>query len=81
MFYLLLLLFYFFLQTNTTNTELKPVFGSSICKIESVFTEDNIVSSRCKRKVIQGPKEHMLLSYHLSYPIYLEVLKFQSLHG
>lgn len=39
----------FFLQTDTTNTELKPVFGSSICKIESVFTEDNIVSSRCKR--------------------------------
>lgn len=31
-----------FLQTDTTNTELKPLFGSSICKIESVFTEDNI---------------------------------------
>lgn len=36
------LLLLFFLQTDTTNTELKPLFGSSICKIESVFTEDSI---------------------------------------
>lgn len=39
-----LFIFFFFLQTDTTNTELKPLFGSSICKIESVFTEDNIES-------------------------------------
>lgn len=35
-------IFYIFLQTDTTNTELKPLFGSSICKIESVFTEDSM---------------------------------------
>lgn len=29
-------------KTDTTNTELKSLFGSSICKVESVFTEDNI---------------------------------------
>lgn len=60
---------FFFLQTDTTNTELKPLFGSSICKIESVFTEDNIESvPDAKETVIQGPKEHMLLPYHLVLP-------------
>lgn len=34
----------FFSQTYTTNTELTSLFGSSICKIKSVFTEDNIYS-------------------------------------
>lgn len=73
---------FFFLQTDTTNTELKPVFGSSICKIESVFTEDNIVSSRCKRKQSYKALENTC-SYPTigSYPTYLEVLGFHSLHG
>lgn len=55
--------FVLFFQTDTTNTELKPVFGSSICKIESVFTEDNIVSSRCKRK-----QSYKALKNTCSYP-------------
>lgn len=73
---------FIFLQTDTT--ELKPIFGSFICKIESVsvFTEDKMVSSRCKRK--QSYKALMnTYSYPTiwSYPLYLEILKFQSLHG
>lgn len=68
-FFFLFFLSFFFLQTDTTNTELKPLFGSSICKIESVFTEDNIESvPDAKETVIQGPKEHMLLPYHLVLP-------------
>lgn len=49
---------------------------------ESVFTEDNIVSSRCKRK-----QSYKALKNTRSYPticptpIDLEVLEFQSLHG
>lgn len=43
-YYLFLFCIFYFLRTDTTNTELKPLFGSSICKIESVFTEDNIES-------------------------------------
>lgn len=58
------------------------VFGSSICKIESVFTEDNIVSSRCKRKqsykALRTHAPILLLGPTL---LYLEVLGFHSLHG
>lgn len=43
-YYLFLFCIFYFLQIDTTNTELKPLFGSSICNIESVFTEDNIES-------------------------------------
>lgn len=40
----LLFISFYFLPTDTTDTELKPLFGSSICKVESVFTEDNVES-------------------------------------
>lgn len=67
--WLIIFFFFFFLQTDTTNTELKPLFGSFLCKIQSVFTEDNIESvPDAKETVIQGPKEHMLLPYHLVLP-------------
>ena len=59
--------YFIFLQTDTT--ELKPVFGSFICKIESVFIEDKKGQFQMQKDtVIQGPKEHILLSYHLVLP-------------
>lgn len=81
----LLLLFIYFLQTDTTtNTELKPLFGSSICKIESVFTEDSmyVVSSRRKRKQSYETLNHTCSCPSIwSYPVSLETLEFQSLPG
>lgn len=70
---------FFFLQTDTT--ELKPVFGSSIYKMDQSSLKTT-VSSRCKEKQWYKALENTC-SYPTiwSYPIYLEVLKFQSLHG
>lgn len=66
-----------FFQTDTTNTELKSLFGSSICKIELVFIEDNyIVSSRCKRKQpYKALKNTCSYPTIWSYPMRLEVLE------
>lgn len=72
---------FFFLQTDTTNTELETSLWL-LLKIESVFTEDNIESvPDAKETVIQGPKEHMLLPYHLVLPYVPGSHQSQSLQG
>lgn len=82
-YYLFLFCIFYFLQTDTTNTELKPLFGSSISKIESVFTEDNIESVPDAKGNSQTRPErtHAPTPTVWSYPIYLDTLKFQSLRG
>lgn len=73
----------FFSRTYTTNTELTSLFGSSICKVKSVFTEDNIYSvpDTKGKQPDEAPKNTCPGPTIWSYPIYLEVLEFQSLPG
>ena len=68
-----------FLQTDTI--ELKPVFGSFICKIESVFIEDKKGQFQMQKETYKALRNTYSYPTIWSYPIYLEVLTFQSLHG